>query len=461
MDVQLFNTNGRTLQQLKPLKEEVGLYTCGPTVYGRAHLGNLRTFIFEDLLKRALLHLGYKVNHVMNITDVGHLVSDADDGEDKMQVGARRDNTTAWEIARKYTDLFMQDLKALNILPATTFCKATDHIDEQIALIATLEEKGYAYTTSDGVYYDTSKFPDYGKMAKLNLEGMQAGKRIDLGEKKNKTDFALWKFSPKDEQRDMEWDSPWGKGFPGWHLECSAMSMKYLGEQFDIHCGGIDHIPIHHTNEIAQSEAATGKKPWVNIWMHSEFLVDESGKLSKSKGATLNVDELKEKGFDPLAYRYFCLNTHYRKRLLFSWDSLKAAQVAFDRLKRQVLELAGHADLSEKVTSYQEQFDAALAHDLNTPQALAVMWDVLKDADLDPAEKRTLIFSFDEVFGLGLSELEKERAPQKVVVLAEKREQFRAEKNFAEADRVRDDIKQLGWIISDGKDGYELSPLHK
>jgi len=315
MSLKFYNTLTRKLEDFNPLNPpNVGLYTCGPTVYMYAHIGNLRTYIFEDILKRVLLANNYKVNHVMNITDVGHLTSDADTGDDKLEKEAIKENKNAWEIAAFYTAAFQKDLEELNIIPPDIWCKATDHINEQIELVKKLESKGFTYRTDDGIYFDTSKVADYGKLAGLDIEGLRAGIRVEMvAGKKNPTDFALWKFSPTNVKRQMEWDSPWGKGFPGWHIECAAMSMKYLGETFDIHCGGIDHIPVHHTNEIAEAESATGK-PFVKYWLHGEFLELKEGRMGKSEGNAILVSTLKEKGFDPLSYRYLVLNTHYRKR---------------------------------------------------------------------------------------------------------------------------------------------------
>ncbi len=324
---------------------EVGLYTCGPTVYDYQHIGNYRTFLFEDVLKRVLEWNGYRVRHVMNVTDVGHLTSDADTGEDKMETGARRTGKSAWEIAKLYTDDFLADMKRLNLEDPTVLCRATDHIREQIDFIADIEKKGFTYRTSDGIYFDTAKQPGYGHLARLDVKGLEAGKRVDLGEKRSATDFALWKFSPAGEKRQMEWDSPWGKGFPGWHIECSAMAQKYLGDYFDIHCGGEDHIPVHHTNEIAQTEARVGTR-LANFWMHGYFLLSNDAKMAKSAGEFLRVQYLVDRGYDPLAYRYLCLTAHYRGQLNFTWDALDSATIALDRMRNGVHALrdAGTAD---------------------------------------------------------------------------------------------------------------------
>src|SRR3989344_4864807 len=329
MILKLFNTLGRKKQTFKPIGKEVGIYSCGPTVYWYQHIGNLRSYIFADILKRVLLYNGFKVKHVINITDVGHLTGDRDEGEDKIEKAAMKEGKTASEIANYYLRIFKEDFKKLNITEPDIWCKATEHIKEQIELIKKLEKKGYTYKTSDGIYFNTLKLKDYGKLARLKIEKLEAGKRIAVGEKKNKTDFALWKFSKEGEKRQQEWGSPFGVGFPGWHIECSAMSMKYLGEHFDIHTGGEDHIPIHHTNEIAQSECATGKK-FANYWMHIAFLMFKGEKVSKSKGGLYTISELEFEGYSPLDFRYLCLMTHYRKPLNFSLDNLVAARNAFE-----------------------------------------------------------------------------------------------------------------------------------
>ncbi len=333
MHLCLYDNWERQLRQFTPLRQDwVGLYCCGPTVYDYAHIGNLRTYLFEDILRRTLEFNGHQVRHVINITDVGHLVSDADDGEDKMEKGSRKAGESAWDIAEKFTSAFKADLLSLNMLPPTIWCKATDHIAEQIDFIATIEQKGYTYTTSDGVYFDTSKQNDYGYLARLNRDGIEAGIRVELGEKKHPTDFALWKFSPANEQCQMEWDSPWGRGFPGWHIECSAMASKYLEPWFDIHCGGEDHIAIHHSNEIAQNQTCHGTR-LANHWMHGYFLQIDAGKMSKSSGDFLRLQTLIDQEIDPLAYRFLCLSAHYRSQMNFNWDALEAAQTALGRLR--------------------------------------------------------------------------------------------------------------------------------
>jgi cysteinyl-tRNA synthetase len=340
MELLLYNTMTRHKERFQPIRPpQVGLYTCGPTVYNYAHIGNLRTYIFSDILKRVLLYNGFEVRHVMNITDVGHLTGDRDMGEDKLEKGARKEGKSAWEIAEYYTQAFKKDIRRLNILEPTLWCKATDTIADQIALIETLEAKGYTYRTSDGIYFDTSRFKDYAKLSHQDLEALQEGARVEKNpEKRNATDFALWKYSPPGIQRQMEWPSPWGVGFPGWHIECSAMSMKYLGELLDIHCGGTDHVDVHHTNEIAQSEGALGRK-FVNYWLHNEHLNVNDAKMAKSQGTGFTLMEIKEKGFDPMDLRYFFLNAHYRSKQNFTFEALKAAATGLDNLRKAVMEL--------------------------------------------------------------------------------------------------------------------------
>lgn len=419
MSLKLYNTATRSKDVFETLEPgKVGLYTCGPTVYNYAHIGNLRTYIFEDILKRVLIACDYEVNHVMNVTDVGHLVSDADDGEDKMAVGAQREGKTVWEIADFYWQAFRADLERLHIIEPTTWCKATDHIDEQIDQVKVLEDKGFTYRIDDGIYFDTSKLPDYGKLARQDLSALKAGARVEMGDKRNPTDFSLWKFSPTDRKRLMEWDSPWGVGFPGWHIECSSMAMKYLGERLDIHCGGIDHIAVHHTNEIAQAEAAMGHD-WCNWWLHGEFLVlpkadsddedDAFAKMAKS-GEFLKLDLLVERGYDPLAYRYLCFTGHYRQQLVFTWEALDAAASAMARLKRAVptLKREYHKGSDRPVDGYLAEFDDAVRDDLNMPRALAAMWGVLQDANASGGEKYATLLAMESVLGFRFDKMEAE-----------------------------------------------------
>jgi cysteinyl-tRNA synthetase len=457
MPLKLFNTLTRKKEDFKPIKDkEVLMYSCGPTVYWFQHIGNLRTYIFSDLLKRVLAYEGFKVKHVMNVTDVGHLTSDADEGEDKIEKAAKKEGKRAEEIANYYWKVFREDFKKLNIIEPDIWCKATEHIKEQIELIKTLEKKGYTYETSDGIYFDTSKFKDYGKLALLKVEGLEAGKRIAVGEKRNKTDFALWKFSEKPGVRQQEWDpkkfgAGWKIGFPGWHIECSAMSSKYLGKQFDIHTGGEDHIPIHHTNEIAQSEAAFGKKPWVKFWLHGSFLTFKGEKVSKSKGGLYTVSELEEKRFKPLVYRYFCLTGHYRSQLEFSLENLESAKNSFNRLKNIVSELKDDGKTNKK---YLDEFEGKIDNDLDIPGALSVMWNMLRDED--SIGKYRTVTKMDEIFGLDLMKKEQSSIPREVLEMIRRRESARKVGDFKTADEIREEIrKKYGIIVEDSKEGLK------
>jgi cysteinyl-tRNA synthetase len=454
MTLQLYDTYTRSLRAFEPIKPgEAGLYTCGPTVYNYAHIGNLRTYIFEDILRRVLEFNGYRVNHVMNITDVGHLVSDADSGEDKMEAGSRRTGMSAWEIAELYTRAFKDDLKQLNIQEPAIWCCATDHIAEQIETIRCIEEKGFTYRTEDGIYFDTAKLPDYGYLARLDREGLQAGARVDTGDKRNPTDFALWKFSPPESTRQMEWDSPWGMGFPGWHIECSAMSAKYLGTLFDIHCGGKDHIPVHHTNEIAQTEACYGTQ-LANYWMHGYFLEVDQGKMSKSAGSFLRMQTLIDEGYDPLAYRYLCLTAHYRSDLSFTWDSLDAAVTALNRLREAFY---GWDDGGTPDQSFVDTFTQHINNDLNTARALAEIWSLVKSG-LPSAAKKATLQQFDRVLGLRLAAWQPltEDIPADIMELALARQQARKDKRWADADELRDRVGGLGYEIDDTPEGPKL-----
>ncbi|MEK7232205.1 MAG: cysteine--tRNA ligase [Elusimicrobiota bacterium] len=454
MVLRLYNSLTRAKGDFVPAAPaKASLYTCGPTVYNYQHVGNYRTYIFEDLLVRALKMFGYAPNRVMNITDVGHLTSQGDEGEDKMEVGAAREGKTAWDIARFYTEAFLSDCKELNLLPADILCKATDHIPEQIALIQRLEAKGFVYKTADGLYFDTVKLPGYGKlMTKEHLEGLKSGARIEANpEKKHVTDFALWKFSPKEKTRQMQWESAWGKGFPGWHIECSAMAMHFLGETLDIHCGGIDHIPVHHTNEIAQSEGATGK-PFAKVWMHAEFLLMNNAKMAKSSGGFVKLSDLKERGFSPLDYKYHCLTAHYRKQLDFTWESLEGSKTARRRLKDAAAALAGEAP-KPNCAGFSARFKDALSDDLNAPIALAVVWDALR-SDLPGGAKKAFLEEADSVLGLDLFKIEAVGAvPADIEALLIKRAEAKAGKDFAESDRIRKQIDDLGYMVKDDKDG--------
>lgn len=467
MDVRVYNTMSRSVELFKPISEDcVGMYTCGPTVYNYAHIGNLRTFLFEDLLKRTLRYAGYKVRHVMNITDVGHLTGDGDDGEDKVEKMAHKTGKSVWEIADFYTKAFFRDYDALGIIRPDVVCKATDHIKDMIALIEKLEKGGHTYTSGGNVYFDISSIPDYGKLARLKLDSMQDATRSDVcldGNKKNPKDFVLWFTNSKFGKQDMMWPSPWGEGFPGWHIECSAMSMKYLGEHFDIHCGGIDAISVHHTNEIAQSEAATGKK-WVDYWVHGEFLLDERGKMSKSNGEFLTLSTLEARGYDPMDYRYFCLGGNYRSQLKFSYpamDSAKEARNGIVSRLSDILQRGGKAVPieSEEAKARQGEFASHVCDDLNSPRGLADLWGVLKDPNLSDDEKYSLALDYDKVFGLGLDRVTARKTEEvvpidgKVASLLEARAEAKKAKDWAKADNVRDELSQMGYVVKDTPQG--------
>ena len=460
MPLMLYDTYERRLRPFESLEPgRAGLYACGPTVYDYAHIGNLRTYLFGDTLRRVLQLNGHEVKHVVNITDVGHLTSDADAGEDKMEKGSRRTGRTAWDIAAFYTEAFQRDLERLRILPPTIWARATDHIPEQIAFIAEIERQGFAYRTADGIYFDTARLECYGHLARLDIAGLRAGHRVDVGDKRSPTDFALWKFSGAGEggqQRQMEWDSPWGRGFPGWHIECSAMSTRYLGALFDIHIGGEDHVPVHHSNEIAQHEACHGHPP-ARYWLHGSFLrLADSEKMSKSDGSFIRLDSLIERGFDPLAYRYLVLTAHYRSKLVFSWEALEAAQTALGRLRLGFYRLpaGGVADVG-----YRERMLAALNEDLNTPRALALAWEVLKSALPGDVQKATLAW-LDEVLGLGLEAWQPAAhdVPDAVRRLVEARQQARLDRRWSDADALRAKIEAAGFSVRDTADGPMAAP---
>jgi len=465
----VYNTLSRKKEELKPLKRaQVGLYTCGPTVYNFAHLGNLRTYLFEDFLVRVLKYDGYQVKHVMNVTDVGHLTGDMNMGEDKMESGAAREGRSAWDIADLYWQAFKNDLAALDILEPDIWCKATDNIPEQIKMIKTLETKGYTYKTGDGIYFNTAKVKDYNKLSHLPLNKLKEGARVEINvEKKNPTDFALWKFSPvagTAPARQMEWKSPWGVGFPGWHIECSAMSLKYLGSQLDIHCGGIDHINIHHTNEIAQSEAATGKK-FFNYWLHGAFLNIAGGKkMAKSADNFLTLQNaLTNHGLDPLAYRFAALQVHYRKPMEYNESSLTQAAEGLKSLLNQFKSLGGVAGAVNQL--FKDMFLAAINDDLNMPKALAVVAAVFK-AKISAADKKATILDFDRVLGLNFlkageqateNKLKLKDLPAAMQDLVLRRQSAREVKEWELADNLRKRIEEGGYIMEDTKDGYKLS----
>jgi cysteinyl-tRNA synthetase len=466
--LRIYNTLTRKVEDFQPINaQDVRIYACGPTVYDYQHIGHMRRYIGDDVLTRTLRFDGYKVKYVMNITDVGHLVSDADDGQDKMEKGAEKYGASVLDIAKKFEDQFLESIKLLNIQMPDAFLKASKHIQEQVELIQILEEKGFTYKTSDGVYFDTSKFKNYNKLSKQPLEKIKAGARVSLGEKKNPTDFALWKLSPSlslGKKRQMEWESPWGVGFPGWHIECSAMSMKALGVTFDIHTGGIDHINIHHTNEIAQSEAASGKK-FVNYWVHHNFLLVEGEKMSKSLDNFYTVGGLARRGYDPLALRYLVLQTHYRQEMNFTFGALKAAQNALNKLRLDFLSLKEGGVDKKNAEKYANVFFETINNDLNTPKALAIIWEMLK-TDLSSGTKRKLLLDFDQILGLDLENAEKyqkkvESISEEILKLVAEREKLRKERHFHLADKIRARIQELGYDVEDRKEGSNIILLDK
>jgi len=443
--MKLYNTLTRTKEEFIPIKgKEVGIYSCGPTVYSSPHIGNMYAYVCWDVLVRTLKYLGYEPRQVVNITDVGHLTSDADTGEDKMEKGSKKEGLTVWEIAKKYEEEFVENLKDLNIEMPWKMPKATDNIQEQIDLIKEIEKNGFTYKTTDGIYFDTSKFSDYGKFANLNLEKIREGARVEKNEeKKNPSDFALWKFSPTNEKRQMEWESPWGVGFPGWHIECTAMSTKILGETFDIHTGGEDHINVHHTNEIAQGWGAFGHNT-AHVWMHNAFITFGGSKISKSSGGLYTVKDLMEMGFDPLAYRYLILGSHYRKGMEFSLENLKAAETALNKLRSYKV-----SDFNKVDQTFKQEFIEAISNDLAMPEALAVVWKLMK-SDIDSQKKWATLLDFDEVLGLNLDkEIIEEEIPEEIKKLVEERQEARDNKNWAESDSLRDLIKEKGYMVED------------
>ena len=460
MDIYFYNTLTRKKELFKPIDErEIRMYSCGPTVYKDATIGNMRTNIFQDVLRRVLKYNGYKLKHAMNITDVGHLVSDGDEGEDKMLKTAREENKSPLEIAQYYTKLFFEDLKLLNIETPEIVCKATEHIKEMLEYVEKLVNNGYAYETSTAIYFDISKLDKYPILSNLNLEEQKAGARVDIDpEKRSPYDFALWIKAP--ENHLMKWDSPWGPSYPGWHIECSAMSTKYLGEVFDIHTGGIDLIPTHHENEIAQSKGACGKIP-AHYWMHGEYLLINGGKMSKSLGNVYLLDDIINKGYDPLVYRLFNFSCHYRGKLNFTWEGIESASVALDRLRDGYQKhLAGNAEVSDEIINDMEnRFHQAINDDLNMPLAMSVVWEAVKYADKSPKIAK-LLEKFDTVLGIKITEKEEQEAiPEEILELVEQRKKARQEKNWAESDRLRDLISEKGYAVKDTKEGMEVNPL--
>ncbi len=459
--LELFNTRTREKEPFTPLVPgAASVYTCGPTVYSPQHIGNMRSTVFADLVCRALRLLGHEVTHVMNITDVGHLTDDADDGDDKMEKAARESGRRAEDIAAEFTAQWLADRRRLNCIDPDVLCKATDHIAEQIAMIEQLEKAGATYRAADGIYFDVSSFPRYAELARLDLAQQQAGARVaERDDKRNAQDFALWKFAEEGVSRQQEWDSPWGRGFPGWHIECSAMSTRYLGERFDIHTGGVEHLPVHHTNEVAQSEVALGISPWVQVWMHHDWLVWGDEKISKSKGNILVLQDLVDQGLRPLSFRYFLLQAHYRKQQNWGEDAIQAADTGYRRLLGQTLPLAdaeGDAD-PVRIGPARERFLAAVRDDLNAPRALAVATEVARDGALTAADKRALVAEFDRWLGLDLLTAEADAIPTesdpRIDGLVEARQQARASKDFATSDRIRDELAAEGIVIEDTPDG--------
>jgi cysteinyl-tRNA synthetase len=476
--MRFYNTLTRSRDEFTPLDgNTVRIYSCGPTVYSYAHIGNLRTYIFMDLLRRSLRYNGYKLKHVMNITDVGHLTDDADDGEDKMEKASREQKKTPWEIADYYTKVFLEDTAALNIGKPEIIVKATDHIPEMIAFVEGLCEKGYGYETSDGIYYDIGRFPEYGRLSRLKLDELKSGARVEINdEKRHPADFAIWKKAPK--EHIMQWESPWGMGYPGWHIECSAMGLKYLGEQFDIHTGGVDHIPIHHENEIAQSEGLCGCIPAV-FWMHGEFMLVDGGKMSKSLGNTYTLAQLAERGYSPGDFRYFCLNAHYRQKLNFTFEGMDSAKKSLENLRKAIVSHKGvenpevgkpnpeggepKTEGAELVAGFKAEFDEAVSDDLNIPKALGVVWSAAR-SEIKSKAIYDFIQDCDAVLGLNLDKLPaaEDEAPAagvdpafdaEIRAAIEARAAAKKAKNYAEADRIRDMLAEKGVTLTDTKEG--------
>jgi len=460
--IRLYNTPARKKQVFKSIrKNEARMYICGPTVYDYAHIGHFFAYVFVDVLRRVLKFNGFKLKDQMNITDVGHLTSDADTGEDKVEKAAREKKMDAWKLAKYYTKDFFDAMEKLNVQKINIITKATDHIDQMIKLVQKMEKRGFTYKTSDGIYYDTSKFSGYADFAGLNLKELKTGARVEENpEKKNPTDFALWKFSPVEVRRQMEWDSPWGRGFPGWHIECTAMSMAYLGETYDIHTGGVDHINVHHTNEIAQAYGATGKKKFVNYWLHNNHLMVDGQKMSKSKQNFYNMADIEAKGFDPLALRYLFLTAHYRTRLNFTWESLEAAERTLDTLREHMVEWKKSKSKKksdkEKIEFYNTEFLKAVNNDLNTPRALSLVWKLVREKKVNDKDKLKMLLKFDEVLGLRLKGVKpaRKKLSDEVKNLVKKREEFRKAGKYQEADVIRKRLdKEFGVLLEDTAKG--------
>lgn len=466
MSLKLYNTLTRKKDEFKPLKgKEVRIYSCGPTVYSFAHIGNFRAYVFMDTLRRVLKLNDYTLKHVMNITDVGHLESDADEGEDKMEKAAKKENKNPYEIAAYYTDIFFQDMGRLNIEKPEIIAKATDHIGDMLEFVKKLLENGYAYETSKAIYFDISKLDHYPVLSNRNLDDQIAGARVDIDpEKKSPYDFAVWIKAP--ENHIMKWESPWGLSYPGWHLECSAMGRKYLGDEFDIHTGGVDHIPTHHENEIAQSKGCTGHIP-AKIWMHVEFLQVDGGKMSKSLGNTYTLDQLQEKGIEPLAYKLFCYTAHYRTKLNFTFESALSSQKALNRLREGYIAHRQSDKIIEEneIQEYKERFIEAVNDDLNMPLAMGIVWEVVRNSRKS-RQFSDLLLEFDKVLGLDLENakeyMERQEQidlPQEILGLIEQRKQAREAKNWAESDRIRDELREKGYIVKDTKEGMNIEKM--
>ncbi len=465
--IYLYNTINRKKETFNPIDKNkpIGLYSCGPTVYDTPHIGNMRSALFADILKKTFIYNGYDIKHIMNITDVGHLTDDADAGEDKIEKKAKKEKKSAWEISKYYTDIFIKNIKSLNISLPDKMPKATETIQEQIELVQILEKKGYTYKTSDGIYFDTSKLDDYGKLSNLDADSLMAGARVEYSsEKRNITDFVLWKFSapygddpakhPDIPRRQMEWQSPWGIGFPGWHLECSVMSTMHLGQPFDIHTGGIEHIPIHHTNEIAQSEAAYGK-PLSNYWLHHEHLLINNSKMSKSTGNFYTLEDIMQKGYSPISFRYLCISAHYRSKINFTEESIQSAQNSLSNISAKIQEIKqskpATSNQKEKLENLKKEFTQALNDDLDTPKALSVFWEALKIPSQDTL---SYILDMDKVFCLDIDKAIAQDIPEEIKNMAEERSILRKEKKYKEADVLRTKIENSGFIIEDTPSGY-------
>lgn len=459
MSLKIYNTISSEKENFTPIeKGKVGIYQCGPTVYWTQHIGNMRSVVLSDLIIRSLGYLDFDVNFVRNITDVGHLTSDGDEGEDKMEKATKREDKTPEEIADFYLSKFNEDAKKLNTLDVNNSPKATDHISEMIEMITELIDKEYAYITPLAIYFDISKAKDYTRLSKQDLSELMnhsGSGEVHDSEKKNQQDFSLWFFKKGNHEKAIQtWESPWGVGFPGWHLECSAMSKKYLGSHFDIHIGGVEHISIHHTNEIAQSEAANGTD-FVNYWMHNEHLLVDNKKMSKSEGTSYNLDDVIDKGYSSLDLRFFFLQAGYRSKQNFTWDALEASKTALSRLKNQLMSIESEGEINNE---FKEEFKEIISDDFNIPQALALVSNVLK-SDISEGDKKATILDFDKVLGLSLNEeIKKEEAPEEVIRLAEKRIIAKNDKDFETADKLRDEILSHGYVVSDTENGYELKP---